>query len=753
MIVDMDKLIARQLACQGPETVVFDSAHSTGLTPVRQTPVPLGTVVSLDGLWKAVYRKGGRTALIDMPGKVFYGDPEAEKGEIPNFDRVKLQHIDATDGARLSRTVEIPAAWAGKRIFLRFDAIYPGGDVYVQGRKLLEVRSGLTPSDVEITDLVTPGGTVEVAVDLIRRHKFIQLDMPRHALEYAGLPQPACLFAVDPAHITGHFLVPSLNADFTAGALSGEVTLSGPAPLAVAVFDGDVQVATAEYPAADRHQVRLALRSPKLWNDEFPNLYSVRLTVGDGSCYEFKTGFRRLEFTNGVPTLNGRFVKFRGVNHLTFHPEHGLYTPKDWLRRNLELMKKANVNCIRTHFTGPAALQELCDELGFYLLQEIPIDWGTNFIHDPEWMGPILHRVESVIRRDRHHPSLMVWSVGNENMPESKAASADGWNHLAGLDRFCHQLDPTRPTMFPPPGPANAIKGIFELRVGDIADTHYNFALAMEFMKSDRIANPRSWEADMETTTRAEALARGWSGAFFSSEWGIYNLIPDLLNNPAGNIIATYKGPGPMSGASTTQVFQDRLAVEWGFLRSEPTCLGGAFFPWMSASAGRENPWGWMRFGEDCDWGVVCADFTVKPEFWAMRRAFSPVQLPVRLAWRKGQEQLEFRVQNQFNAIDLTDCVFRAQIAHAGETAMRKFFDLSVTGAPGEQARVRVPLTADQRNLLDAGHALVLRLTLLRPDGFKFLVNETFIVPETESAAPAADLPLTIGPDAVMENR
>jgi len=750
MIVDMDKLIARQLACRVSETVVFDAAHSTALTPALQTPVPLGAAVSLDGLWQAVYREAGRTAMLDMPGKVFYADPEAEKADIPGFDRVKLLHLDERDGARLSRSADIPAAWAGKRIFLRFDAIYPGGDVYVQGKKLLEVRSGLTPAEVEITDLVTPGGAVEIAVDLIRRHTFVQLDMPRHAMEYAGLPQPARLFAVDLAHITDYFLVPSLNADFTAGTLSGEVTLNAPAPLAVSLFDGDAQVASAEYPAATSHAVHLALRAPKLWNDEFPNLYTVRITVGQ-QRYEFNTGFRRLEFRDGVPALNGRFVKFRGVNHLTFHPEHGLYTPKDWLRRNLDLMKKANVNCIRTHYAGPAALQELCDEMGFYLVQEIPIDWGTNFIHDPAWIGPILHRVESVVRRDRHHPSLMVWSVGNENMPESKAASADGWNHLAGLDRFCHQLDPTRPTMFPPPGPANAIQGIFELRIGDIADIHYNFKPAMEFLKTGQIANPRSWEADHETTTREEALARGWSGAFFSSEWGIYNLIPDLLNNPAGNIIATQAGPEAMSGASTTQVFQDRLAVEWGFMRSEPTCLGGAIFPWMSASAGRDNPWGWMRFGEDCDWGVVCADLTAKPEFWALRRAYSPVELPARLAWHTGQAELEFFVQNQFNAIDLADCVFRAQVAWAGETAMRKFFDLSVAGAPGETARVCVPLTADQRQALDDGHALVLRLTLLRPDGFKFLVNETFIVPE--KGKQAADRPLPIGPDAVVENR
>ena len=716
--------------------------------PVCQTPVPLGSRVSLDGLWNVVYRKGGRSAVLEMPGKVFYADPEAEKAEIPGFNRVKLLHIDENDGARLSRTVEVPAAWAGKRIFVRFDAIYPGGDVVVQGKKVLEVRSGLTPEQAEITDLAVPGQAVEIAVDLIRRHKFVQLDMPRHALEFAGLAQSAYLFAVDAAHVADYFLVPSLNADFTAGTLSGEVTLSEAAPLVVSLMDGDAFIRSAQFPAAIKHTVRFDVCAPKLWSDEFPNLYKVVLLVGE-QYYEYKTGFRRLDFDNGVPKLNGSFVKFRGVNHLTFHPEYGMHTPKEWLRRNLYMMKLANVNAIRTHFSGPVALQELCDEMGVFLLQELPIDWGTNYIHDPEWVPPILYRIESIVRRDRHHPSVMVWSVGNENMPESAAVADAGWRHLAEMDSLCHRLDPTRPTMFPPPGPANKIKGIFELRVGDIADIHYNLTPAMEFVKTGQVANPRSWEADHETTTREEALARGWKGAFFSSEWGIFNLIPDLLNNPAGSIIATAEGAEPLSGVPTIQVFQDRLAVEWGFMRSEPTCLGGAFFPWMSAAAGRDNPWGWMRFGEDADWGVVCADLTAKPEFWALRRAYSPVQLPSRLVWRKGQEDVNFHVQNQFNAIDLKACTFRAQIATVGRymSMMRKFFDIPVAGAPGETTLVRVPLTAEQRKALDDGQALNLRLTLLRPDGFKFLVNETHIVPENLRRADDPFMP--IGPDAV----
>ena len=80
-----------------------------------------------------------------------------------------------------------------------------------------------------------------------------------------------------------------------------------------------------------------------------------------------RAGFRRLVLSPEGPKLNGNFIKFRGVNHLTFHNEGGMRTPDGWLRKCLELMKKANVNAVRTHFLGPAKLAELCDELGIYL--------------------------------------------------------------------------------------------------------------------------------------------------------------------------------------------------------------------------------------------------------------------------------------------------------------------------------------------------------------------------------------------------
>ncbi|MFW6337254.1 MAG: glycoside hydrolase family 2 TIM barrel-domain containing protein [Phycisphaeraceae bacterium] len=783
----LSDLIDQQLATtEASDTDIAN--RTTTLTPSRFVPIlsDPDRVLPLDGEWRvarwpfevdeaklaAPPANDTQWETVQQPGKVFYADPEAEEidHEMPDWDRITLTHIDENDGAVLRRRVTIPAAWAGKRILLRFQAIFPAGRVYVNGTLLADHRSGLTPVEVDATDHVTPGEEAVVAVRLIRRHKYVQMDMVRHAVEFAGIAQSPCLHAVEPCAMTENALRVELHESLDTGRIHGPVTLrnAGNAPaeatLRLRLLDGDQrqvieQSQSVTVPAAGEQDADFdaTVSRPALWNDEFPNLYNVELELTapgqPRQTLRYRTGFRRLDLSPDGPKLNGNPVKFRGVNHLTYHPQHGMHTPREWLRRSLDLMKKANVNAIRTHFLGDHQLADLCDEMGIYLVQELPVDWGTHYIHDPEWVGPALTRLEGGVRRDRHHPSLMVWSVGNENMPETAEVAEQGWEHMRLYDRFVKTLDPTRPTMFPPPGPANKIRGIFEVRVGDIADTHYSFAHAKEFLEKGEIENPRSWEADMEVTTRDEALERGWSGVWFSSEYGITNLIPDLLNSPYVSVIDDVK-EDPISGKNTQQTFIDRLHREWGYMRSEPSCLGGAYFPWICPGAGKGeegNPWGWVRWAEDADWGVMTADLTPKAEFWALRTLFSPVWLPPRMTWREGQEELRFEVTNQFNQLDLADCTLRTQMAGGGGWLgqMRKFKDVPVACPPGETREITIPLWNPQtRKALGKGAPTACRCTLLKPDGYRVVTHDILIVPERIGGREAEHMP--VGPDAKL---
>ncbi|MCL5669716.1 MAG: hypothetical protein M1423_00195, partial [Acidobacteria bacterium] len=460
-----------QLSLTAPARVVFVEGGETVLTPARWTPVLDGDRVPLDGDWHVIRwpfpveetalvgRTNGFTAWehVRQPGKVFYYDPEQSADSIPGWDRVTLAHIDPQDGAVISREVTVPAAWRGKRILLRFEGIYPAGVLYWDGQQVGEQWSGLTPIEIDITALAVPGAHT-VAVRLYRRHPAVQLDMPRHALEFVGLNRSAFLHAVEIVHISDIRLQPELAADYVTGALGGDLVLRNTAiqactaRLGLALTDPHGQeVAGAHYdvmlPAGGETTVTLAVPVGPVepWSAERPRLYACALSLScEGQPEQVLTrriGFRRFELGGGRPRLNGHPVKFRGVNHLTFHPTEGMHTPIDWLRQSLTLMKRANVNAIRTHFFAPEELAALCDEMGLYLLQELPLDWGTHYLQDPALFGPMLHRMEACVRRDRNHPALMIWCIGNENMPETEAAYVAGITHLNQCEAMVKRLD------------------------------------------------------------------------------------------------------------------------------------------------------------------------------------------------------------------------------------------------------------------------------------------------------------------------
>ncbi len=779
-LIVSEKIIDQQLNLKEIEEIEFSNGQKTLLVPARCVPCPdeAAASLTLNGNWSvhkwpfADDEKNMAASDYDdrawdsvsQPGPVFFYDPDADPRTIKDWDRVTLAHIHDDDGAMIRRKVELPPFWQGRRVFLQFNAIYPAGRVYINGHYLGEHASGLTPVQWDVTDQVTPGAEAVITVRLLRKHRYAQMDMVRHALEFTGINQDAFLFATPQVYITDYQLI-NETADNQSGRIHGMVAvlnhdaaLTPELSVDLIAADGTIAAEAAAKETVEPNEqkemsIDLSLDKPALWNDEFPNLYTVliRLKI-EGRVIEtlrYQTGFRRFELKDSRPYLNGNFVKFRGVNHLTFHPELGMFTPKPWLHRSLSLMKKANINCIRTHFLSPPGLAECCDELGIYLMQELPIDWGTHYIHDPEWVGPALMRLEGGVRRDRHHPAIMVWSVGNENMPQDKAVADQGWNHLRLYDRFVKRLDPSRPTMFPPPGPANKIKGIFETRVGDIADTHYSFNLVREINETGKVTNPRSWDADMETHSREDAMKRGWSGVWFSSEYGIFNYQPDLLNSPYLSIICDTPAD-ILSGANTLQVFTDRLRHEWGYMRQDPTCLGGAYFPWLCAGAGKNNPWSYVRWGEDADWGIVTADLLPKPAFWAMRVLFSPVYFPQRLRWMKGETELKFEVENQFNSIDLKDCTLRTQMGGGGRYMgqQRVYQDVPMICPPGQKGEIRIPMWNEATvKALEEHNPVVCRLHLLDPKGFKVLVHDILVLPEMVKTS-EGELP--VGPDAVI---
>jgi len=779
-MIDPDEIIGKQLTLYEKKTVKLSDGTSTVITPARFVPRldDDAKMLPLNGEWRVVkypFEPGeSQLALpetddsdwqtVQQPGPVFLADPEEIPGTVKDWNRVTLDHIDAEDGAVIRCTPVVPSKWRGKRVYLHFDAIYPAARIYCNGKLLGEHLSGLTPVEYDVTRIVKPGKPATIAVRLLRKHEMVQLDMPRHAMEFTGLCQDAWLHAVERCHIEDYHLVSSLAENLKHAEISGTMRIRNSGRkhadcrLTLELVDPSGKRLSCERQAAlpaggiEDVPVSIAVDDVVLWNDEYPNLYGVEATLEvegkEPQVIRWRTGFRRFELKNSRATLNGNPVKFRGVNHLTNHPQYGMYTPKEWLRDCLALMKRANVNAIRTHFLGPRVLAELCDEMGIYLMQELPFDWGTHYGHKKEWMGPILMRLDGGVRRDRHHPSVMAWCVGNENMPFTQEVRDDFYNHLGICEKFVKTIDPTRPSIFPPPGPANKIEGIVETRFGEIADTHYSLKLIKKLNEEGTITSPVTWDGEMRTFNREEAMASGWSGVWFSSEYGITNLQPEVLNGPYLSVISDVL-EDPASGKNTQQVFIDRLSREWGYMRDDPSCLGGAYFSWIAAGTG--DSWGWVRWGEDNDWGVVTRDLVPKPFFWAMRVLFSPVQFPQRYQMQEGGSEIVFETTNHFNSIDLSECTLRTMSGGGPPFmgGMRDYKDIPVSCPPGKTTTIRIPVwNKHSLNTLQKGAPIVCRCILLDPQGRRVTTADIFVKPPKKEDVKAQ---MPIGPDAVLE--
>lgn len=194
---------------------------------------------------------------------------------------------------------------------------------------------------------------------------------------------------------------------------------------------------------------------PVLWSAEDPQLYDLTVEVCDGAgtlqeVIPQRVGFRRFEMKDGIMTLNGRRIVFKGVNRHEFSSVSGRHVSEEELRKDLRTMKQNNINAIRTcHYPDASKIYELCDEYGIYMIDETNLEshgsWDVaEFTKDdtyivphnkPEWLAMMLDRANSMYQRDKNHPAILIWSCGNESY---------GGKDIYEMSCLFHRLDDTR---------------------------------------------------------------------------------------------------------------------------------------------------------------------------------------------------------------------------------------------------------------------------------------------------------------------
>ena len=376
--------------------------------------------------------------------------------EIEGFSTMTYQERTgnpSTDIGLYRRLVDIPASFAGQRVLWHFDGAYDGAEVFVNGQRCGYHESGFTAFDIDVTKALKPGQNNLMAVRLYKNTSSASLD---HGDFWClgGIYRETYLVALPQLHVDDVTVVTEMDAQYKDATLKSAVRVAGPAG-AHFVLTGELRTldgAKVALPAMSQAgdigadgmatvNLSAPVTAPKLWSAEKPNLYYVFYRLSDGNQtvverVQDRIGFRKVELKNGVFMVNGVPVKFTGVcRHEEFSPYGHAMTEECW-KTDIDLMKADNVNSIRTaHYNHAARFMELCDEAGFYVLDEIPSCWVAGEIKNADRTWAFLARSKETLARDKNRACVVAWSCGNE--------SSYGINNQAELD-YAKATDPTR---------------------------------------------------------------------------------------------------------------------------------------------------------------------------------------------------------------------------------------------------------------------------------------------------------------------
>lgn len=361
------------------------------------------------------------------------------------------------------RTFILPDGWKGRQVFLSFQGVSSAFYVWVNGQYVGYSEDSFTAKDYNITKFTTVGAN-EIAVEVYRWSDGSWLE-DQDMIRLSGIFREVYLFSTPNVHIRDFNYVTDLDdqyvdATFTLRASVRHYQTSTPSgyTLQAMVYDASGHPVLAEpmnvpivFGDENESQVTQAVqvKHPLLWSAETPNLYTLVLSLVDptGKVIESescKVGFREFAIQGGKMLINGQPILFKGVDRHEIDPNTGKALSYKDMVQDIQIMKQFNINAVRTsHYPNDPRWYDLADQYGIYLIDEANLEsHGVRDIlpaSDPAWTDACIDRLSSMIERDKNHPSVLIWSLGNE------AGSGDNFKKMQA---WAHLHDPTRPVHY-----------------------------------------------------------------------------------------------------------------------------------------------------------------------------------------------------------------------------------------------------------------------------------------------------------------
>ena len=339
------------------------------------------------------------------------------------------------------RKFNISTDWEGQEIFIYFGAVKSALYIWINGEEVGFSQGSKTPAEFNITKYIKPGEN-NLAIQIYRWSDASYVES-QDMLRLSGIEREVYLYARPKTHIRDFFVKTSLDENYENGVVEAKIEFSNNDK-----NNSEVDVQMNLYDIQDARQLIFSekknikteegknaeitfsknIEKPKKWTAETPNLYCLEIILTDASSNKIlevindEIGFRTVEIKSGQLLVNGEAIYIRGVDRHETHPLTGHVISKELMLKDIELMKQHNINAVRSsHYPNHPDWYDLCDKYGLYVIDEANIESHplatseeTQIGNEMSWLPALLDRTQRMFHRDKNHPSIIIWSLGNE---------------------------------------------------------------------------------------------------------------------------------------------------------------------------------------------------------------------------------------------------------------------------------------------------------------------------------------------------
>jgi len=629
-----------------------------------------------EGFFRPEYESSGWNKL-DVPsvwqlkgyGKPYYlafDFPPAlskKKYEIPKIDQSKNER------GFYRRAFVLPESFSGREIFIHFGAVKSAFYLYINGEKVGYSQGSMTPAEFNITALVKSGENI-IAAEVIRFSDGTYLE-DQDMWFFSGIYREVYIYAEPKLYLRDIFARSSPDAAYTDWRLQLDVFVENKTGQERGVtveallcdyesyqiidsISGGCEVKSDKVSSLSLEKL---IKIPEKWSAEKPNLYRLIIVLknSEGSVLEAKTvhfGFKSVEIKDEKIIINGKPVMLCGVNRHDFDPDFGWAVPEERYHQDLTLMKKANINAVRTsHYPNDPLLCELCDVYGIYVMDEADVE--THAVRrknvpgdNPLWTRAVTDRVERMVLRDRNYPCVFMWSLGNE---------AGYGSNFKKMKDAALALDTTRPFHY---------EGDRDMSVSDVVSRMY------------------------PTTELLEKLGR-----HEEIKIGLFDNLLNMLtadNKPLKP--EQYRGK-PVLACEYAHAMENSLGNFQEYMEvfeKYPNMAGGFIWDFVDQSIRKMTSDGQERwlyggdFGEEisnryfCANGIVASDRTPHPSYYEVKKVYQRIKVtPVDLI--NGV----LRIDNLYSFIDLSELTPEWTVSENGRVIAGKNLEPLLLSAAG----------------------------------------------------------------------